>query len=54
METRDMAGGVVVITGAASGIGEAMARYTDDKLGMKVVLAERLAWMWKAHSTSTR
>ena len=33
-------GGVAVITGAASGIGEAMARYAASDQGMKVVLAD--------------
>lgn len=32
--------GVAVITGAASGIGEALARHAACKLGMKVVLAD--------------
>lgn len=40
MAITDLNGGVAVITGAASGIGEALARYAVQELGMKVVLAD--------------
>lgn len=40
MEKFDFAGGVAVVTGAASGIGEAMARHAALELGMRVVLAD--------------
>jgi NADP-dependent 3-hydroxy acid dehydrogenase YdfG len=39
-QTVELQGGVAVITGAASGIGEAMARYAASQLQMKVVLAD--------------
>ncbi|RLQ21362.1 SDR family NAD(P)-dependent oxidoreductase [Seongchinamella sediminis] len=40
VENVKLVGGVAVITGAASGIGAAMARYAVQELGMKVVLAD--------------
>lgn len=40
MTAIDLAGGVAVITGAASGIGRAMAQHAVRKLSMRVVLAD--------------
>ena len=40
MENVKLDGGVAVITGAASGIGAAMAHHAVQQLGMKVVLAD--------------
>ena len=39
-ENNSLKGGVAVITGAASGIGEALARHAVQQLNMKVVLAD--------------
>ena len=38
--TTNLQGGVAVITGAASGIGEALARHAASELNMRVVLAD--------------
>ena len=40
MNDKNLKGGVAVITGAASGIGEALSRHAVQELGMKVVLAD--------------
>jgi NADP-dependent 3-hydroxy acid dehydrogenase YdfG len=40
MKNNSVSGGVAVITGAASGIGEALARHAVQQLNMKVVLAD--------------